>query len=83
MVTVSTELPLDQCSVCTVSGVNDTRTSCHSSLSLVPEQEVTLLFNCSQSIEQSYTVAIARVIGEMSSQILTLSNYFMEEITLG
>lgn len=74
MVTVSTELPLDQCSVCTVSGVNDTHTSCHSSLSLVPGEEVTLLFNCSQSIEQSYTVAIARVIGEMSSQILTLCN---------
>ncbi|XP_029298643.1 CUB domain-containing protein 1 [Cottoperca gobio] len=59
-VTVSTELPLDQCAVCTVSGVNDT--SCHSSLSLVPEEEVKLLFNCSQPIEQAYTVTISRTI---------------------
>ncbi|XP_070702955.1 uncharacterized protein [Pempheris klunzingeri] len=62
IVTVSTELPLDQCAVCTVSGVNDTQTSCHSSLSLVPEDEVKLLFNCTQPIEQSYTVTIARTI---------------------
>ncbi|KAE8281979.1 CUB domain-containing protein 1 [Larimichthys crocea] len=61
-VTVSTELPLDQCSVCTVSGVNDTQTSCLSSQSLVPEVEIKLLFNCSQPIEQAYTVVIARTI---------------------
>lgn len=61
---VSTEQPLDQCSVCTVSGVNDTQTSCHASLSLVPEVEVKLLFNCSQPIEEAYTVTITRTIGE-------------------
>ncbi|KAK5854957.1 hypothetical protein PBY51_005105 [Eleginops maclovinus] len=61
-VTVATKLSLDQCAVCTVSGVNDTLTSCHSSLSLVPEEEVKLLFNCSQPIEQAYTVTIARTI---------------------
>ncbi|XP_073340583.1 CUB domain-containing protein 1 [Pagrus major] len=61
-VKVSTELPLDQCAVCTVSGVNDTETSCTSSLSLVPEEEVKLLFNCSQPIEQAYTVMITRSI---------------------
>ncbi|XP_051247553.1 CUB domain-containing protein 1 [Dicentrarchus labrax] len=61
-VTVSRELPLDQCAVCTVSGVNDTQTSCHSSLSLVPEEEVTLLFNCSQPIEQAFTVMITGTI---------------------
>ncbi|XP_060949364.1 CUB domain-containing protein 1 [Limanda limanda] len=61
-VTVSTELPLDQCAVCTVSGVNDTETSCQSSLTLVPEEEVKLLFNCSQPIEPSYTVTVTRTI---------------------
>ncbi|XP_031151808.1 CUB domain-containing protein 1 isoform X1 [Sander lucioperca] len=61
-VMVFTELPLDQCALCTVSGVNDTPTSCHSSLSLPPEEEVKLLFNCSQPIEQAYTVTITRTI---------------------
>ncbi|KAM6974153.1 CUB domain-containing protein 1 isoform 1-T2 [Tautogolabrus adspersus] len=61
-VTLSTQLPLDQCVVCTVSGVNDTNTSCHSSLSVVPEEEVKLLFNCSQPFEQAYTVTINRTI---------------------
>ncbi|XP_069548820.1 CUB domain-containing protein 1 [Brachyistius frenatus] len=61
-VTVSTELPFAQCAVCTISGVNDTETSCHSSLSLAPEKEVKLLFNCSEPIEQSYTVTITRSI---------------------
>ncbi|XP_030268931.1 CUB domain-containing protein 1 [Sparus aurata] len=59
-VKVSTELPVDQCAVCTVSGVNDTETSCTSSLSLVPDEEVKLLFNCSQPIEQAYAVVITR-----------------------
>ncbi|XP_072226330.1 CUB domain-containing protein 1 [Leuresthes tenuis] len=62
IVTVSTKLPLAECAVCTVSGVNDTQTSCYSSLTLVPENEVKLLFNCSQPIEQSYTVTITRSI---------------------
>nr|XP_020453389.1 CUB domain-containing protein 1-like isoform X2 [Monopterus albus] len=61
-VTVSTGLPMDQCAVCTVSGVNDTQTSCHSSLSLVPEKEVTLLFKCSQPLDQAYTVIVTRTI---------------------
>ncbi|KAF3707288.1 CUB domain-containing protein 1 [Channa argus] len=62
VVTVSTPLPLAQCAVCTVSGVNDTQTSCHSSLTLVPEVEVKLLFNCSQPLELSYTVTISQTI---------------------
>ncbi|KAF7210897.1 CUB domain-containing protein 1 isoform X1 [Nothobranchius furzeri] len=57
-VTVSTTLTLDECSVCTVSGVNDTQTSCSSSVTLVPVQEVKLLFKCSQPIEQSFTVTV-------------------------
>ncbi|KAM8839979.1 CUB domain-containing protein 1 [Spinachia spinachia] len=61
-VTVSTVLPLNQCAVCTVGGVNDTQKSCQSSLSLVPEEEVKLLFNCSQPIEQAFTVTIARTV---------------------
>ncbi|XP_068432185.1 CUB domain-containing protein 1 [Clinocottus analis] len=61
-VTVSTALPVDQCAVCTVSGANDTLTSCHASLPLVPEEEVKLLFNCSQPIEQAFTVTIAQTI---------------------
>lgn len=64
-VTVSTPLPSDQCSVCTIGGVNDTTTSCHSSLSLEPGQEVQLLLNCSQAVEQAYAVAIAGTIGEL------------------
>ncbi|KAL7382244.1 hypothetical protein ABVT39_019415 [Epinephelus coioides] len=55
-------LPLDQCAVCTVSGVNDTQTSCQLSLSLVPGEEVKLLFNCSQPVEKAYAVTIARTI---------------------
>lgn len=66
-VTVSTPLPLDQCSVCTISGINDTTTSCHSNLSLDPGEEVQLLFNCSQPIEEAYTVAITHKIGETVS----------------
>ncbi|XP_039977595.1 CUB domain-containing protein 1 [Xiphias gladius] len=62
IVTVSTDLPLDQCAVCRVSGENDTQTSCHSSITLVPEEESKLLFNCSQPIEQSYAVTITRTI---------------------
>ncbi|XP_034017126.1 CUB domain-containing protein 1 [Thalassophryne amazonica] len=58
LVIVSTELPLDQCAVCTVDGVNVTQ--CSSRLVLQPEQEVTLLFNCSQSIDQAYNVQIVR-----------------------
>lgn len=61
-VRVSTQLPLDQCAACIVSGVNDTQTSCSSSLPLLPEVEVKLLFNCSQPIEQAYTVTITRTI---------------------
>ncbi|KAG7240166.1 hypothetical protein INR49_027304 [Caranx melampygus] len=37
-VTVSTALPLDQCAVCRVSGVNDTETSCSSSITLTPKR---------------------------------------------
>lgn len=62
--TVSTQLPSDQCAVCTIGGVNGTATSCHSSLSLEPGQEVKLLLNCSQSVEQAYAVTIAGTIGE-------------------
>uniref|UniRef100_UPI0037E90619 CUB domain-containing protein 1 n=1 Tax=Semicossyphus pulcher TaxID=241346 RepID=UPI0037E90619 len=61
-VTVHNKPPSDQCVVCTVSGENDTQTSCHNSLSLVPEEEVKLLFNCSQPIEQAYYVTINRTI---------------------
>ncbi|KAM7384499.1 hypothetical protein PAMA_011717 [Pampus argenteus] len=61
-VTVSTELPLEQCAVCTVDGDNDVQTSCKSSLTLVPEVEVKVLFNCSEPIEAAYTVAITRTI---------------------
>lgn len=59
-VIVSTEQP--KCSVCIVSKVNSTQSSCNSSLSLVPEVETTLEFSCPQPVEQSYTVTIARSI---------------------
>ncbi|XP_008279124.1 CUB domain-containing protein 1 [Stegastes partitus] len=60
--TVTVSGSSDQCPVCTVGGVNDTQTSCQPSLSLVPEQEVKLLLNCSQPIGQSYTVTITSMI---------------------
>lgn len=69
--TVSTELPQNDCAVCKVSGVNDTETSCHSSLSLVPEEEVKLLFNCSQPVDQAFTVMITRTIGETASLLIS------------
>ncbi|XP_068189600.1 CUB domain-containing protein 1 [Antennarius striatus] len=62
-VTVSTTTTTsNQCSVCTVSGVNDTQTSCHASLSLVPEEEVKLLFQCPQPIAEAFTATIGRTI---------------------
>lgn len=57
-VMVSTELPLDQCAVCKVSGVNDTEISCSAALDLLPEVEVKLLLNCTQPVESSYTVTL-------------------------
>lgn len=61
-VTVSSASPSDQCVVCTLSGVNDTEKSCLSTLTLKPEEEVKLLFNCSKPVEDSYTVTITRTI---------------------
>nr|XP_061808333.1 CUB domain-containing protein 1 [Nerophis lumbriciformis] len=61
-VTVSVGRPSDQCTVCTVSGVNDTQTSCQSILTLEPEKEVKLLFNCSHPVEKSYLVTISQSI---------------------
>lgn len=58
-VTVSSKLP--DCTVCTVSGVNDSQTSCQASLNL-PEEEVKLQFSCSQPIKESYTVTITSLI---------------------
>nr|XP_057902681.1 CUB domain-containing protein 1 [Doryrhamphus excisus]XP_057902682.1 CUB domain-containing protein 1 [Doryrhamphus excisus] len=61
-VTVSTAPHLDECAVCAVSGVNDTQTSCHATLTLAPEKEVKLLFNCTQPVEQAYTVTITQIL---------------------
>ncbi|XP_054620617.1 CUB domain-containing protein 1-like [Dunckerocampus dactyliophorus] len=61
-VTVSTAPHLDDCAVCVVSGVNDTQTSCHATLTLAPEKEVKLLFNCSQPVEQAYTVTVTQIL---------------------
>ncbi|XP_014905498.1 CUB domain-containing protein 1 isoform X1 [Poecilia latipinna] len=59
-VTVSSQLP--DCTVCTVSGVNDAQSFCQPSLKLEPEKEVKLLFKCPQPIEQSYNVTISSLI---------------------
>ncbi|KAK6323581.1 CUB domain-containing protein 1-like [Coregonus clupeaformis] len=64
-VTVSSSLflPLEQCSVCTVSGAeNDTQTACHSSLTLVPDEDVTLLFNCTEPPQSAFVILIHRKI---------------------
>ncbi|XP_005796555.2 CUB domain-containing protein 1 [Xiphophorus maculatus] len=59
-VTVSSQQP--DCTVCTISGVNDSQTSCQLSLKLEPEKEVKLLFKCPQPVEQSYNVTITSLI---------------------
>lgn len=64
-VTISTEQPL--CTVCIISGVNDTEKSCVSSLSLLPEEEAKLLFNCSQPVGQAFNVLITGTIGEIEN----------------
>nr|XP_046183436.1 CUB domain-containing protein 1 [Oncorhynchus gorbuscha] len=64
-VTVSSSLflPLEQCSVCTVrGGENDTQTACHSSLALVPDEDVTLLFNCTELPQTAFAIQIHRKI---------------------
>lgn len=66
-VTVSSSLllPLEQCSVCKVNGAeNDTQTTCHSSLALVPDEDVTLLFNCTEPPQSAFVIQIHRKIGE-------------------
>lgn len=60
---MSTKLPQEQCSVCTVSGVNDTDTSCEASVSVAPEVETKLLLKCSEPEDQGYTVELKRTIG--------------------
>ncbi|MEQ2297745.1 hypothetical protein AMECASPLE_037776, partial [Ameca splendens] len=59
-VKVSSKLP--DCTVCTVSGDNDSQKSCQVSLTLVPGLEVKLQFICSKPIEQSYTVTLTSVL---------------------
>ncbi|XP_077600136.1 CUB domain-containing protein 1 [Stigmatopora nigra] len=61
-VTVSIGRPSDECTVCTVSGDNDTQTLCYSILVLEPEKETKLLFNCSHPLEKSYLVTISQTI---------------------
>ncbi|CAN9504087.1 unnamed protein product [Ophioblennius macclurei] len=61
-VTVFSSLPLDQCAVCTVSGANDTEVSCHSTITLLPEVEVKLLFNCTDLPDDPYSVTISRTL---------------------
>ncbi|XP_029519560.2 CUB domain-containing protein 1-like [Oncorhynchus nerka] len=64
-VTVSSSLllPLEQCSVCKVNGTeNDTQTTCHSSLALVPDEDVTLLFNCTEPPQSAFVIQIHRKI---------------------
>lgn len=64
-VTISTEWP--SCTVCKISGVNDTEKSCHTSLPLVPEEEVKLLFACSQPVDAAFNVSITGTIGKTES----------------
>ncbi|KAJ0003465.1 hypothetical protein NQD34_008563, partial [Periophthalmus magnuspinnatus] len=59
-VTISTVQ--SECTVCEVTGVNATETTCHQSRSLTPEQEVKLQFKCSKPIEQAFSVAITHTI---------------------
>ncbi|KAM9824527.1 CUB domain-containing protein 1 [Neosynchiropus ocellatus] len=63
-VSVSTVLPSDECSVCKVSGVNGTETSCTSSLVAEPEVEIQLLFKCSQAVDKAFAATISQTIGE-------------------
>lgn len=62
-------LPLEQCSVCTVRE-NDTQTACHSSLALVPDEDITLLFNCTEPPQRAFAIQIHRKIGESREMLL-------------
>ncbi|XP_019906071.2 CUB domain-containing protein 1 isoform X2 [Esox lucius] len=64
-VTVSSSLllSLEQCSVCNVSGgENDTQKMCDTSLELVPDEDVTLLFNCTEPVQSAFAIQIYRKI---------------------
>lgn len=67
-VTVSSQQP--DCTVCTISGVNESQTSCQLSLKLEPEKEVKLLFKCPQPVEQSYNVTITSLIGKFKHNLI-------------
>ncbi|KAJ8000391.1 hypothetical protein DPEC_G00204330 [Dallia pectoralis] len=61
-VTVSSSLfdPLDQCPICTVSGgENGNKIMCDTSLVLIPDQNVTLLFNCTDP-QSAFVIQIER-----------------------
>lgn len=59
-VTISTKQ--SECSVCEVTGVNATETTCHQSLPLTPEQEVRLKFQCSEPTEQAFSASITHTV---------------------
>ncbi|KAL0962512.1 hypothetical protein UPYG_G00340980 [Umbra pygmaea] len=60
-VTVTVSSSWEQCFICTLIGSeNDTKPTCHASLDLVPDEDVTLLFNCTEPLESAFTIRIKR-----------------------
>ncbi|KAI1901865.1 hypothetical protein AGOR_G00038830 [Albula goreensis] len=60
-VTLSTSRSAEECSVCRVSGVNGSELACFSTLSLQPEQSVTLQYNCTNPHE-AFTAEILKTV---------------------
>ncbi|XP_035283894.1 CUB domain-containing protein 1 [Anguilla anguilla] len=60
-VILGTSLPAEECSVCRVGGVNGSELACSSTLTLQPDENVILQYNCSNPHE-AFTVEIQKTI---------------------
>ncbi|KAJ8268279.1 hypothetical protein COCON_G00134510 [Conger conger] len=60
-VILSTSHPAKECSVCIVSGVNGSELACSSRLTLQPDENVVIQFNCS-SPDEAFTAVIQKIV---------------------
>ncbi|KAJ8395771.1 hypothetical protein AAFF_G00028180 [Aldrovandia affinis] len=60
-VTLGTTLPAEECTVCRVGGVNGSELACSSTLTLQPDEDVNIHYNCSKPHE-AFTVEILKTI---------------------
>ncbi|KAG7458055.1 hypothetical protein MATL_G00233840 [Megalops atlanticus] len=61
-VTLETPLPAEECCVCRVGGDGASEEVCSSSLTLEPDKDVNLLFNCSSPAQEAFTISIHKKI---------------------